>query len=256
MDEKVIFSRHSTRVFSDKNLDADAVAFIKSEIGLAISREACIHFQLVCNDSDPFEGFLRSYGMFRNARNYIACVADSTYENYLVKAGYYAEQIVIAATMRGLGTCIVSGTFDSSRTKTQLRAGWKVPFIIIIGWPEDGNNVTFASRLAHITMKKGRPSPDSLLSPKSMQWNEISSIFPSIAKGILASACAPSAMNKHPLEFTVKTDGSKPTVFLRTLDTGNNAQIDMGAAMFNFQAVAGGEWYFSSKPQWREDIEF
>lgn len=256
MDLATISSRHSVRNYSPQKLNPADISFLKSEITQAITTEACVHFQLVCDDSDPFDGFLRSYGLFRNARNYIACVVDSFYDNYLIKAGYYAEQIVLRAHQRGLGTCIVSGAFDATRTKSQLRAGWKVPFIIIVGYPATKQSNSIMSRVAHLTMKKGRPSPASLLSETSVSYSEIESRFPQIALGLQAAATAPSALNKHNIRFTVAESNEGVTVTATGSDDSLNTLVDMGTAMCNWQEAAGGEWYFCDHPQWSPEIEF
>lgn len=256
MEEKDLKSRHSVRAYSPQKLDADIISFIKSEITQASTREACVHFQLVCDDPDPFSGFFTSYGMFRNAQNYIACAVDTFYDNYLQKAGYYAEQIIMQASMRGLGTCIVGGTFDASKTKARLRAGWKIPFIILIGWPEKNNGTTVMSKLMHSVMKKGHPKPETLLAPDSMPWNEIIRNFPDLAAAVRSASYAPSALNKHPIKFKISELNGSPTAEAYTKEDTAYAKIDLGAAMWNWEAIAGGEWDFGEKPQWSPEIEF
>lgn len=43
---------------------------------------------------------------------------------------------MIKAVEAGLGTCFVSGTYDSKKVKAQVRAGEKILFIVLLGYAE------------------------------------------------------------------------------------------------------------------------
>ena len=128
---EAVFQRRSVRSFQLKKPDERAVAALRSEISYATSRDAAIHFQLFLNDPSPFEGFTAGYGMYRNARHYVACVVDTSYEDCMQRAGYWAEKVALRAVSKGLGTCFVSGTYKSDSVAAQLRVTWRIPFILL-----------------------------------------------------------------------------------------------------------------------------
>ena len=45
---------------------------LRAEVTMFNSHNAGINLQLCFDDSDPFAGFSRSYGMFSNVHNYLA----------------------------------------------------------------------------------------------------------------------------------------------------------------------------------------
>ena len=67
-----------------------------------------LKFQLITNDPDPLAGFSKSYGVFTNARNYMAAVVDTATPGVLERAGYYAEQVVIKSCEPGRGEPVLS----------------------------------------------------------------------------------------------------------------------------------------------------
>ena len=66
------------------------------------TREAGMHFELVCDDPAPFKGFKASYGMFKGVRNYVAAVVDTSFPDSYERAGYFGQQIVVKAVGLGL----------------------------------------------------------------------------------------------------------------------------------------------------------
>lgn len=244
MDLGTLESRHSVRNFSTRPLGEDVVRKLRADITFINTHEAGMHFELVTDDPDPFRGFRRSYGMFRNVTDYIAVVADTSFANYMERTGYCAQQLVMEAVSMGLGTCYVGGTYDSSVVKVNLRVDRKILFIIAIGYPERQDNESLLARVARKLMhRKIRPAWDFFSS--DIPREEAIKLFPMIETGLEAVACAPSALNRQPVRLWLEQSqqaGGTVTVCAGVDDSDPKTLIDLGIAKFNFQAVVPGLW--------------
>jgi nitroreductase len=244
-----IYTRKSVRTFTSEPLEVEVRQHLKAEISYIISQEACIKFQFIENDPEPFSSFTSSYGMFKNARNYIACVVDVSYPYALQKAGYYAQQLVLYATKLGLGTCFVSGTFNPQKIKSQMRVDWKLPFIILVGYDAQEKG-TLTSRILKKAIKKSFSAADAL-APESIPFEAVESKYPQLAEALKAVAYAPSAMNRHPARIRILEGENGAPAVTALLDKESEAnQIDLGIAMYNWKAEAGGEWDFGYPATW------
>ena len=130
-------SRHSVRAFREEALSDTHVKKLKACITMINTHQQGLKFQLITNDPDPLAGFSKSYGVFTNPRNYMAAVVDTATPDVLERAGYYAEQVVIKSCELGVGSCFVGGTYNESKVKVQLRAGEKVLFLVLLGYPAE-----------------------------------------------------------------------------------------------------------------------
>jgi nitroreductase len=244
-----IYTRKSVRTFTSEPLEVEVRQHLKAEISYIISQEACIKFQFIENDPEPFSSFTSSYGMFKNARNYIACVVDISYPNALQKAGYYAQQLVLYATKLGLGTCFVSGTFNPQKIKSQMRVDWKLPFIILVGYDANEKG-SLTSRILKKAIKKSFTAADVLTS-NSIPFDAVESRYSKLATALKAVAYAPSAMNRHPARIRIIEDDNQELKVTALLEKESDAnQIDLGIAMYNWIAEAGGEWDFGYPAEW------
>ncbi len=251
----LIFKRHSVRSFSPKSLPAVAVKALRAAIQDATTHDVAIHFQLFTDDDKPFRGFNVSYGMFRNPCNYVACVVDTSYPDAMQRLGFYAEKLALTALKHGLGSCFVGGTFNSKAIKAQLRVTWSIPCILLVGIPE--GSPPLMAQIARRFIAKHKPASD-LLSPESTSWDKIQKLCPRITKALEAAAAAPSALNKHPLNFTIQApvdsaiaaDLTYWQVSARASDEGIMPQIDLGAAMYNFNVIIPErEWEYGDPAQ-------
>lgn len=249
-----VFERKSVRNFDPRPLAEDVVRYLKAEISDIVTHEAGMHFQLFTEDPNPFKNFKDSYGMFHNARNYIACVVDSSFDYVWQRAGFCAQRLVLGAVSKGLGTCFVSGTYSKNSVKAQLRADWKLPFIIVLGYPAKDKDSTFVSALMKSFMKKSPENISSILLPESVDSKQIGQLSPQYIKGLEAVLAAPSAMNRHParMKFLNGKDG-----LIVEACTENNSQIgniDLGIAMYNWQTQVPGVWDFGNPAVFYPDI--
>ena len=249
---EAVFQRRSVRSFQLKKPDERAVAALRSEISYATSRDAAIHFQLFLNDPSHFEGFTAGYGMFRNARHYVACVVDTSYEDCMQRAGYWAEKVALRAVSKGLGTCFVSGTYKSDSVAAQLRVTWRIPFILLVGYESDRRNTLMARMMKGLAGSARRPSAASVLSSDSMSYEEVLKQWPELQKPLEAVAAAPSSMNRHPARICIQPGDTPdmPRITAKVNKEYAQSDIDLGIALCNWQIVAGGEWEYGPEPLW------
>ena len=112
-----------------KESDIDVLAAFISEF----NGNEDAKMRLVLDNGEAFNGFRKSYGMFSGVKNYVALICDKTNALHLEKLGYYGEWLVLNATMRGLGTCWVGGTFDRAACPVDLAKGESVVGAITVG---------------------------------------------------------------------------------------------------------------------------
>lgn len=240
-------SRRSVRAYTSQPLEKSVVDAIKAEITMINTVEAGMRFQLILDDAAPFDGFRNSYGLLRNVRNYIACVIEPSYPDTYQRCGYCAQQLVTLAVSLGLGTCYVGGSYNADLTSAQLRAGEKIPFLIALGYEDKGKETLIAKvgkSLTHISKK--RPA-DILTSDVSI--SEIQANRPLLYTGLEAMLCAPSSMNRQPVRVQYRQGE-----ILATVGSGSNSDlIDLGIALFNFQAVYPGVWEWGNPAQFIPD---
>ena len=239
-------SRRSVRAYTSQPLEKSVVDAIKAEITMINTVEAGMRFQLILDDPAPFDGFRNSYGLLRNVRNYIACVIEPSYPDTYQRCGYCAQQLVTLAVSLGLGTCYVGGSYNADLTSAQLRAGEKIPFLIALGYEDKGKETLIAKvgkSLTHISKK--RPA-DILTSDVSISEN---ANRPLLYTGLEAMLCAPSSMNRQP----VRVEYRQGEILAKVGSGSNSDLIDLGIALFNFQAVYPGVWEWGNPARFIPD---
>lgn len=248
---QAVFQRHSVRSFRLRQPGERTVSALRSEVQYAVSRDAAIHFQLKLDDNAPFEGFRASYGMFRNVRNYVACVVDTSYDNCLQRAGFWAEMIALKAVSLSLGTCFVSGTYRPERVAALLRVTWRLPFILTFGLPEEEDTTFMARMMRRLAKSDRRPSAADVLSQDSLSYDVVMRRWPELKMPLASVAAAPSSMNRRPVRIRVsESEEGMPHVAACMAREYAQSEIDMGIALANWQAVARGEWDFGPEPVW------
>lgn len=199
--------RHSVRAYSDKPIENSIINSINAAITDVNVHEAGMHFQLITNDATPFKGFSRSYGMFKNVNNYIACIVDTSFPNYLERAGYFGMKILMHAFCLGLDTCFVSGTYSAKHVSARIRVGEKLLFLITIGYGEDNKPTPLATLMHKISHRHSGLTPMDFLDTE-LPWETICAEFPLLLKGLEAVSYAPSALNKQPVGILIKESSS------------------------------------------------
>lgn len=234
-------SRHSVRDYTTEPVPADIAKSLQAELTMTNTHEPGLWFQMRLGDSDPFKGFKRSYGMFKNPANYVACVIEDTYPDAVERAGYFAEQFVMKAVKAGLGTCFVGGTFDRDAVNVPLRAGQRILMLILFGYAADSPRRLMGMMTKMVKGK--RKAPEFFWEDKTTSFAEAEKEFPWLRAGLEGVACAPSWRNGQPVRFGVREAEGERRVYARVDTSVEHNLIDLGIAKYNFaQAVGRGEW--------------
>lgn len=243
MTLELLKSRHSVRSFSTESLPAELRNALNAQITMINSHESGLNFQIIYDNEDPFKGFSRSYGFFKNTRNYLACVIDPTFPHTEERAGFFAEQFVMKAVELGLGTCFIGGTFSASHVAAQMHVYEKLPFIVAFGFPLEEKTSALAKLAMKITHRKTMTARE-FFDGDDQTYKEATDKYPWLPNALEAVACAPSSLNKRPVRITLSDSGE---LCARSLPADAKSAIDLGIAKFNFAAVAPGEWEWGEK---------
>ena len=252
MTPEQLRERHSVRAYTDEAIDQSIVNKLRAEVTMTNCHEAGLHFQLFFDEPDPFRGFSKSYGIFVNPRNYIACVVDPAFPDALERAGYFAQQFCIKALEFGLGTCYVGGTYDSSRVKAQIRAGEQLLFLVLFGYPAEKERI--AARLMMKMIHRNDLTARDFFKGDDEEYRKALDRFPWLADGLEALTSAPSSLNKQPVRIFIKNPDQENAAVCAKVDTKVTKNlIDLGIGKYNFAAAAGGDWEWGNRsPFWKE----
>lgn len=208
-------ARHSVRQYTDRPLDAEAVAALEAEIA-ACNKEGGLHIQLVRDEAKAFGGFMARYGKFSGVRNYLAMVGAKGPE-LEEKCGYYGERLALLAQALGLNSCWVAMSYDKGKAACAVDAGEKLCIVIALGY---GSNpgVAHRSKAAQEVMAVDGEAP---------AW---------FREGVEAALLAPTAMNQQKFKFELKGDRVSAKA-----GAGFYSKIDLGIAKYHFEVAAGRE---------------
>lgn len=205
------------------------------------SHNAGINLQLCFDDSDPFAGFSRSYGMFSNVHNYLAPVIDPSFGDALECAAFCAEEFAVRLVTLGLGSCFVSGTYSASHVNAQMEVYEKLPFILPFGYPVEKQTILGGMLTKMIHRKK--MSPGDFFEGTDEEYADAVRRIPQLETALEAVACAPSAMNRRPVRLAPEMEAAgRPSFKAFTVTEGDDALIDLGIAKANVAMVIDGVW--------------
>ncbi len=228
---ELLQQRHSVRAFTTDPIPDQIVNKLKAKVTMTNSHQHGLKFRVVTDDPEPMKTFSRSYGSFTNPSNYLAAVVDSAVDNVYERAGYFAEKFAIEAVKLGLGTCFVGATYNTDKVKAPLRAGEKIAFIVLFGYPL-GKEKFLAKMTAKFAHRKTM-TPADFFVPAS-EADQAMTLFPNLALGLEGVACAPSSYNKRPVRIMLKGSGedAKPCAKVEVENQMN--LVDLGIAKFNY----------------------
>lgn len=242
----MIFERHSRRKYISKSLrkeEYESMENLVQELNNS-TEEIRIDFQQGRTD-EIFKGIIGGYGKITNAPAYAVFISD-TKGNNIEKVGYYGECLILAATELGLGTCWVSGTFNSDVVgkKIKLRENEKIHAITPIGYPEE--NYESSEKFLRMIARSNRRKSLADICP-DMGSKDLPEWFVS---GLEAARLAPSAINKQPWIFSYEDNTAKITA----VNKSDMARLDCGIAMLHFELGTlhkgvTGKWKALSKPE-------
>lgn len=152
--------RTSRRAFDGRGVDAGALDRIEALCGrLGTTGDGARAVLVREAPSDMFTGMVGSYGTIRGARSALAFIGGS---ELLVGLGYVGEASILEATIAGLDTCWVAGTFDAERTATlvELAEGERVQAVTPLGHAPETPSGTERLVQALVKARKRLPLPD------------------------------------------------------------------------------------------------
>jgi len=180
--------------------------------------------------SGAFGKLRKSYGLFTNVRSLILMKGKKDDKDLKEKLGYYGEDLVLAITDLGLGTCWVGGTFD--KDELHIDSG------------EDLACVVVAGKVAAPSLKEKMVRSVTHRKVKSMEERIISTQpLPHWAQnGMKAVLFAPSAKNTQKVMFKYENN----ILSAQIADDYSMDMIDLGIAKKHFEIGAGGTFEFGN----------
>ena len=245
-------SRKSVMSFTDETLSKEIINKLKAVLTMINTHEAGLKFQLFINDSVPFKGIAKSYGFFVNAFNFVAAVVDTGMPHIYERAGYFAEQFAIKAVELGLGTCFVRSAYDKKTVNAQLRAGEKILFLILIGYPQEKLRVKEKIYIRLANLKK--MAPKEFFAPKC-EYEEACREFPFLETGLKGVAFAPSLVNKRTMRISMEERDGRKILYAKVKEEKPDTLIDLGIAKYNFNFATHTECEWGNGSSLTEDME-
>lgn len=229
---EAIEQRISRRSYLNIPIESDKQQLLKEAIQ-NYNHASGLSIQIVEDGGIAFQGFRKSYGMFRGVRSFIALIGKKSDPDLMEKAGYYGELLVLEATALGLGTCFVGASYDKKNCPCTVESDEALVCVITVGPVEasQGWKERMVYRMAHIGSGKQNKSYDS--SQEVPAW---------FIHGVKAAQLAPSAINRHPARFSYNSGIASAYVE----STGSYNLIDLGIAKANFELAAGGHFKFGN----------
>lgn len=235
--------RTSIRSYDPDPIDDDTARQLDMTID-AVNMLADAHIQLVRDQPAVFADANAS-GHLNNAANYLAVVGPKD-DGARERAGFYTERVVLAATLRGLGTCWVGGSWDRSKAARHCRlsAGEELYLGVVIGYPErhfDRMAKSYTELAAMRDAHRESKTYEQFTAPMS---DEARAAAPDWFKaGVQAAMKAPSAMNRQPIVFSYNPDDDTAAAMIDPNVESGQALNDPGIAKLHFQIGAGsGTW--------------
>ena len=205
---EAIDARHSVRRYISRPLEREVVDCLRAKIDECNSN-GNLHIQLVLNERKGFSGML-AYGSF------------SGVENYIVRVGYYGEQIVLLAQQLGLGTCWAGLSYRKVKGAYALDSEEKVACMISLGYPDDAGRKHKCKSVEDV----------SNACVSTPEWFE---------KGVRAALKAPTAVNqqKFYIEYAGVKDGRHCVRARRLFSVVGYTSMDLGIVKLHFEIGAG-----------------
>ena len=211
---EAIKSRHSVRDYTDQKIDGETAEKLLEKIE-ELNSKSGLNMQLKLNEKGGFGNFVVKYGLIKNVKNYIAIVGKKS-ESLDETAGYYGEEIVVYAQMRGLNTCWVGVPFIRDKCSCEIGKDEKLVCVIAVGY---GANQGF--------QHKNKPME------KLCKANgEVPDWF---RNGIECAMMAPTAMNQQ--KFLIELE-EENIVSAKALN-GPFSKVDLGIVKYHFEIGAG-----------------
>lgn len=224
---EAIDERRSRRLYLNEPIDASVKAKLQTHID-AYNAQSGLSIQFIEDGSAAFSSFRKTYGLFSGVRSLLAMVGPKNDPYLKEKIGYFGEMLVLDATMMGLGSCWVGGTFDSKSNLFQLSEEKSLICVIPIGTVE---TLSFKEKMVHQMVAGKSKTIEQILKTDA----KIPELY---MDGLSAALKAPSAANRQPVRFVYY----KGELSAYTEDDGKFNLVDLGIVKSHFDVVTGGRF--------------
>lgn len=224
---EAIDERRSRRLYLNEPMDASVKAKLQTHID-AYNAQSGLSIQFIEDGSAAFSSFRKTYGLFSGVRSLLAMVGPKNDPYLKEKIGYFGEMLVLDATMMGLGSCWVGGTFDSKSDLFQLSEEESLICVIPIGHVE---TLSFKEKMVHQMVAGKSKTVEQVLKTDA----KIPELY---LDGLTAALKAPSAANRQPVRFVYYKD----ELSAYTEDDGKFNLVDLGIVKAHFDVVTGGRF--------------
>lgn len=229
--------RRSRRAYSSEPILPQQAALLKSRID-EYNQKSGLSIRFLENGSFAFSGIRKSYGMFSGVRSLFIMKGPKSDPNLKEKIGYFGQLLVLEATVLGLGTCWVGGTFDRSG----IRKGPDEELVCVITVGQVPVSQTLKEKLIYKAIHRktksleqlcqfpgmaGKKGGDEAAEKKLPEW---------LKAGLKSVQKAPSTRNTQKVMFMEK-DGLLQAY---VPDTYTFDRVDLGIAKLHFELAAGG----------------
>jgi nitroreductase len=258
---QIIRQRYSCRRFMKTPIAADAQVAFQERLSLLNTGPlgSQVRFTLSAatqQDHSALRG-LGTYGFIKNATGFIIGAVQPT-KHGIEDFGYAMEQAVLEATVLGLGTCWLGGTFTKSSfaQKIDKQSGEIIPAVIATGYADpDGRSKDVIRRTAR---SDWRLPWENLFFEGNFSNPLLQISADKYAEALEMVRIGPSASNKQPWRivrsgklwhfYCQRTPGYGKGSFLFNLANLADVQrLDIGIAMCHFELTLreqgqAGEW--------------
>ena len=231
---EAITARHSVRKYLDKEIPADIIATLQSNIA-ECNKAGNLNIQLIQNETKAFTGML-SYGSFSGVKNYLVMVGKKA-KDLNERVGYYGEKLVLLAQTLGLNTCWVGLSYRKVPEAYNVGKDEKLVCMIAVGYgetqgvPHKIKSVGQVSRSVASTLGSSKNAGDNIPS-----W---------FRKGVEAALLAPTAVNqqKFSFEYVGMNNNRHQVRAKKGISMIGYTQIDLGIAKYHFEIGAGKDTF-------------
>jgi len=208
-----------------------------------------------------------TYGVIRGARNFLAGIIRPGHMA-MTDYGYCKEKIILQATLLGLGTCWLGGTFQASAfaQAASLERNEIMPTVTPLGYPSLQKSLTEKIMRRFAGSDQRKPWADIFfIDDFSRPLNENP---PGKYREALENLrLAPSASNKQPWRILYDTKENVFHFFLersrqyKMMGITHLQDIDLGIAMSHFEITAremglNGTWLIKKEPPQENTREY
>ncbi|WP_251230326.1 nitroreductase family protein [Adlercreutzia aquisgranensis] len=204
--------RHSVRSFTDRRIEGQTRAALQRFVDECNERSG-LSLALCTDEPGAFSSLLVRYGLFRNVRNYIACIGAQD-QDLQERVGYWGERCVLAAQALGLNSCWVGLTYSKKKVAVPISAGQELVCVIALGYGTMAGKPHKSKRVLQVAPGV-EGSPD---------W---------FRRGVEAALLAPTAVNQQ--KFAISLDGDEVRF---QSEGGAYTKVDLGIVKAHFELGA------------------